>query len=156
MNEKNLVIVAPYFEPKLWTQAVADGVLLLMSPGTSFSHVDLHEAIMDLAITVGTKVIPDADSAIKVVPDINDLGKAKLVVASVKETQITQIDEIDEDKLQVYDEYVNKLKTAIEAEDSELSQTVLESMKDRLARLSGGIATIHIGAPTPTEKEKKV
>jgi len=155
-NGKNLVIVAPYFEPKLWTQAVADGVLLLMSPGTSFSHVDLHEAIMDLAITVGTKVIPDADSAIKVVPDINDLGKAKLVVASVKETQITQVDEIDEDKLQVYDEYVNKLKTAIEAEDSELSQTVLESMKDRLARLSGGIATIHIGAPTPTEKEEKI
>lgn len=154
-QSRNFVIVAPYFEPTIYTQAAADGVCLLMSPGTSFSRTDLHDALMDLAITVGTKVVPDAGSATKVVPDLKDLGVAKLVVASVKETNITQVDELEEEKAIVYAEYIERLKKSID-EDDDLQQTVIESLKDRLARLSGGIATIYVGALTPTEKEEKI
>ena len=154
-QQRNLVIIAPYFEPVIYSKAASQGVLLLMSPGTSFSHVDLHEALMDLAITVGTKVVPDIDSAITVVPDLKDLGVAKHIVSSAKETNIAQIDELDEEKAIAYEEYIEKLKKSID-EDDELQLTVVEGLKERLARLSGGIATIHVGALTPTEKEEKI
>lgn len=154
--ERNFVVVAPYFEPKLFSKAASEGVLLLMSPGTSFRHVDLHEALMDLAVTIGTKVVPDLESAQSVVPDVEkDLGHAKLIVASVKSTKITQVDELDEEKAKQYEAYIEKLKAAI-GEDSELAQASIESLKERIARLSGGIATVHVGGLTPEEKEEKI
>lgn len=154
--ERNFVVVAPYFEPKLFSKAASEGVLLLMSPGTSFRHVDLHEALMDLAVTIGTKVVPDLESAQNVVPDVEkDLGHAKLIVASVKSTKITQVDELEEEKAEQYEAYIEKLKTAI-GEDSELAQASIESLKERIARLSGGIATVHVGGLTPEEKEEKI
>ena len=152
---RNLVLIAPYFEPAIWTPAAGDGVCLIMSPGKSLDRLDLHEALMDLAITVGTKVIPDAESAIKVVPDLKDLGVAKLIVASVEETNITQVDEMEEAKAEEYEKYLQTLKAKID-DDDELRVSTVERLKERLARLSGGIATIHIGALTPTEKEEKV
>ena len=127
--ERNFVVVAPYFEPKLFSKAASEGVLLLMSPGTSFRHVDLHEALMDLAVTIGTKVVPDLESAQSVVPDVEkDLGHAKLIVASVKSTKITQVDELEEEKAEQYEAYIEKLKAAI-GEDSELAQASIESLK---------------------------
>lgn len=154
--ERNFVVVAPYFEPKLFSKAASEGVLLLMSPGTSFRHVDLHEALMDLAVTIGTKVVPDLESAQSIVPDVEkDLGHAKLIVASVKSTKITQVDELDEEKAEQYEAYIEKLKAAI-GEDSELAQASVESLKERIARLSGGIATVHVGGLTPEEKEEKI
>lgn len=154
--ERNFVVVAPYFEPKLFSKAASEGVLLLMSPGTSFRHVDLHEALMDLAVTIGTKVVPDLESAQNVVPDVEkDLGHAKLIVASVKSTKITQVDELEEEKAEQYEAYIEKLKAAI-GEDSELAQASIESLKERIARLSGGIATVHVGGLTPEEKEEKI
>lgn len=154
--QRSLVLVAPYFEPTIYSKAAADGVLLLMSPGTSFSHADLHDALMDLAITVGTKVVPDAESALTVVPDLlKDLGTAKSIVASVEETNITQPDELEATKAEAYLAYVEKLKKTIN-DDDDLQVSVMEGLKERLARLSGGIATIYVGALTPTEKEEKV
>ena len=154
--QRNLVFIAPYFEPKLFSKAAAEQVTLLMSPGTSFSQVDLHDALMDLAITVGTKVVPAAENAMEIVPDLlKDLGTAKCIVASVEETTITQPDELEEAKAIEYAEYIEKLKKKIN-DDDELQVSVVEGLKERLARLSGGIATIYVGALTPTEKEEKV
>lgn len=154
--QRNLVFIAPYFEPKLFSKAAAEQVTLVMSPGTSFSQVDLHDALMDLAITVGTKVVPAAENAMEIVPDLlKDLGTAKCIVASVEETTITQPDELEESKAIEYAEYIEKLKKKIN-DDDELQVSVVEGLKERLARLSGGIATIYVGALTPTEKEEKV
>lgn len=152
---KPLVLVAPFFEPVIWSTCAAKHVLLLQSPGTSFSHAVLHDALLDLAITVGTKVVPSVESAIDVVPELKDLGRAKLIVSSLEETKITQIDEFTEEHAKTYEEYIEKLKKAIDDDDSSRPATI-EAMKERLARLSGGIATIHLGALTPTEKEEKV
>lgn len=154
-QERNLVLIAPYFEPKLWAKFVENGVCCINSPGTSYSRVDLHDALMDLAIVLGTKVIPSVSSAIKVVPDLKDLGTAAWVITSLEETNITQSDELSEEHAKAYENYIEQLKAKID-EDNELQPTVIEALKDRLASLSGGIATIHIGALTPTEKEEKI
>lgn len=154
-QERNLVLIAPYFEPKLWAKFVENGVCCINSPGTSYSRVDLHDALMDLAIVLGTKVIPSVSSAIKVVPDLSDLGTAAWVVTSLEETNITQSDELSEEHAKAYEDYIEQLKAKID-EDNDLQPTVIEALKDRLASLSGGIATIHIGALTPTEKEEKI
>lgn len=153
-DNKTLVIIAPYFEPELYSVAAANGIVLVMSPGSSFSHLDLHEALMDLAITVGTKVIPDLENAIKTCPEIKDLGVAKHITVKVDETKITQVDELSETQAEAYFNYIENLKSKLD-DDNELTPTVQEAFKERLARLSGGIATIYIGAPTPAEREEK-
>ena len=152
---KTLVLIAPFFEPKLYADCASKGVLLLSSPGTSFSRVDLHDALMDLAITVGTKVVPSVENALDLVPELKDLGKAKLIKATLEEVVITQVDEFTPEHAKAYEEYIEKLKASID-DDDEQRPTVIESLKERLARLSGGIATIHLGALTPTEKDEKV
>lgn len=154
-NNRPLVLIAPYFEPELFSQASSMQVLLLSSPGTSFSHVDLHEALMDLAITLGTKVIPDTASVQNVIKDINEAGKAACIVASITETKVTQYEELEPEHAKMYKAYIEKLKAQIDDDDA-LSISRTEQLKDRLARLSGGIATIYVGALTPTEKEEKV
>ena len=151
---RQLVLVAPYFEPNTWSQAVSQGVTMVMSPGETLNHVDLHEALMDFAITVGTKVIPDTVSTKAVIKGIEDFGEAKLVVSSVKETKITQVDELSEEKAKTYLEYIEKLKKDIDDND-ELTIETMNLKKDRLARLSGGVAAVHIGGLTPEEKEEK-
>lgn len=154
-KNKNLVIVAPYFDSRLCSTAKTSGIYFLMAPNTSFSNIDVQDALSDLAITVGTVVVPDAESAIQVVPDLKDLGVAKYVKASVKETDITQVDELDEKKAKAYMQYVKAIKKQID-DDDELQINVMEALRERLARLTGGIATIYIGSLTPTEKEEKV
>lgn len=154
-NRRNIAFIAPYFEPELYSLAASQGVALINSPGESLDHKDLHEALMDLAIVLGTKIVPDEKSAVNVVPDLEDLGVAKLIVSSLKETSITQVDELNEEQATAYTTYIEKLKSQIDNND-ELAIHVVENLKDRLARLSGGIAIIHIGALTPEEKEEKI
>ena len=154
-NSRPLVLVAPYFEPELFTNAAARGIFMLMSPGKSFSHLDLHEALMDFAVAVGTKVIPDTASALKVCPDLKDLGVAKSIVSSMKETNVTQVEEFTEEQAKAFEDYVNALKKSLN-EDDTLTPTIQELLRDRIAKLSGGIATIRVGAPTPAEMEEKL
>jgi chaperonin GroEL len=149
---KNLVVVAPFFEPKIWSAAASSGICLIMSP--QMNHVELHEVLADFAITVGTKVIPDTTSTNSYIKSVKDLGVAKVISASIGETQVTQVDELEEEKATAYLAYVEKLKKEID-ENDELSRDVMDAKKDRLARLSGGVATVHIGALTPEEREEK-
>lgn len=153
-NDRNLVVVAPYFEPKIWSQAASSGICLIMSPGDSLNHLDLHELLCDFAVTVGTKVIPDTANTNSIIKSIDDFGVAKLVVSSIKETQITQVDELEESKAEAYLKYIENLKKEIDDND-ELTIEMQNQKKDRLARLSGGVATVYIGGLTPEEKEEK-
>ena len=152
---RNFAIIAPYFEPELYSDAASQGVALIESPGDSLDQTALHEALMDLAVTIGTKVVPDAKSAKSVVPTLDDLGVANMIISTLKGTTITQVDELSEEQAKKYQEYIDKLKSQIDDND-ELTIKTTELLKERLARLSGGIATIYIGALTPEEREEKI
>lgn len=152
---QNLAIIAPYFDSAIFERCAGEGVACIMGPGHSLDKNRLLEELRDVAIAVDTKVIPDLASTSKFIKSLEDLGRAELIVSKLDSTIITQLEEITPEHAKRYEEYVNGLCKLLD-ENDELSIARVENLKDRIARLSGGIATIHVGAPTVTEKEEKV
>jgi chaperonin GroEL len=106
------------------------------------------ELLEDLAIMTGATVISDDTGTdfSAVTPEF--LGEAKKVVSTESETVITLVENTPE-VLERAEMVRNMIK---EGENS----PSLWHLKDRLARLAGGIAAIHVGALTEVEmKEKK-
>ena len=108
------------------------------------------EMLQDIAILTGGKVITEELGLKLETTELSDLGQAK----SVK---------IDKDNTTIVDgsgakkaiaDRVAEIKNQIEKSTSDYDK---EKLKERLAKLSGGVAVINIGAITETEmKEKKV
>jgi chaperonin GroEL len=80
---------------------------------------------------------------------LSDLGKAKRIVIDKDNT--TLVDGAGErEKIQGR---INEIRVAIDKSTSDYDK---EKLQERLAKLSGGVAVIHVGAATETEmKEKK-
>ena len=80
---------------------------------------------------------------------ISDLGKADKVIVTKDHTTIVVENDTDE-----FTKYVRVLQAKIEVEENPYEK---EKMKERLAKLVGGIAIIKVGALTEVElKEKKL
>ncbi|MDD3150595.1 MAG: chaperonin GroEL [Candidatus Gastranaerophilales bacterium] len=78
------------------------------------------------------------------------MGKAKRVTVTKDATTIV----VGEDTTTKVAERVKQIKAQIEASDSEYDK---EKLQERLAKLSGGVAVIEVGAASETElKEKKL
>ena len=107
------------------------------------------EMLQDIAILTGGKVITK-DLGLKLeTTELADLGHAKSVKIDKDNTII--VDGAG-DKKAIADR-VAEIKSQIEKSTSDYDK---EKLKERLAKLSGGVAVIHIGAITETEmKEKK-
>ncbi|HWB06733.1 MAG TPA: chaperonin GroEL [Verrucomicrobiales bacterium] len=111
---------------------------------------DRRKAILeDIAILTGGKVITE-DLGIKLENvDIADLGKAKRIVIEKENTVIVE----GAGKKADITGRVGQLKRQIEETTSDYDR---EKLQERLAKLAGGVAVIHVGAATETEmKEKK-
>ncbi len=107
------------------------------------------EMLQDIAILTGGKVITK-DMGLKLESaTIEDLGTAKSVKIDKDNTTIV---DGNGDKKAIADR-VAEIKNAIEKSTSDYDK---EKLKERLAKLAGGVAVIEIGAITETEmKEKK-
>src|SRR5687768_5888014 len=80
---------------------------------------------------------------------VSQLGHARRVVVSKDTTTI--IDGAGEKS--AIEGRINQIKTEIESTDSDFDR---EKLQERLAKLSGGVAVVKVGAATETEmKEKK-
>ena len=80
---------------------------------------------------------------------VSDLGKAKRIVVDKDNTTIVD-GAGDKDQIQGR---INEIRVAIDKSTSDYDR---EKLQERLAKLSGGVAVIHVGAATETEmKEKK-
>src|SRR6187397_42077 len=103
----------------------------------------------DIGILTGGEVITEEMGLKLENTQISQLGKARRVVVSKDTTTI--IDgggESDAIKGRI-----NQIKTEIENTDSDFDR---EKLQERLAKLSGGVAVVKVGAATETEmKEKK-
>lgn len=111
---------------------------------------DRRKAMLeDIAILTGAQVISE------------DLGK-KLEQATVADLGVAKRIVIDKDNTTIIDGNgkkadiqgrVSQIKAQIEETTSDYDK---EKLKERLAKLSGGVAVIHVGAPSEVEmKEKK-
>ncbi len=107
------------------------------------------EMLNDIAILTGGKVITK-DLGLKLdTVELSDLGQVKSV--KIDKDNTTLVDGSG-DKSAIANR-IAEIKTQIEKSTSEYDK---EKLKERLAKLSGGVAVINIGAITETEmKEKK-
>ena len=111
---------------------------------------DRRKAMLeDIAILTGGKAITE-DLGIKLENvDVSDLGRAKKVKIDKENTTIVE----GAGKNAAIAARVNQLKNQIDETDSDYDK---EKLQERLAKLSGGVAVINVGAATETEmKEKK-
>lgn len=105
--------------------------------------------IEDIAILTGGKAITE-DLGVKLENiALEDLGKAKRVKIDKDDTTIIKGD----GKSQAINGRIALIRRQIEESDSDYDK---EKLQERLAKLSGGVAVINVGAATETEmKEKK-
>jgi chaperonin GroEL len=111
---------------------------------------DRRKAILeDIAILTGGKVITE-DLGIKLENvDLADLGRAKRIVIEKENTVIVE----GAGKKADITGRVTQIKRQIDETTSDYDR---EKLQERLAKLAGGVAVIHVGAATETEmKEKK-
>ncbi|MCF6461225.1 chaperonin GroEL [Clostridium sp. Cult3] len=107
------------------------------------------EMLQDIAILTGGQVISeDLGYDLKDVT-IDMLGRARRVKIDKEDTVIVD----GEGSQSAIEDRINQIKVQLEESDSEFDQ---EKYQERLAKLSGGVAVIQVGAATETElKERK-
>ncbi len=111
---------------------------------------DRRKAMLeDIAVLTGGRAISE-DLGIKLENiDVKDLGRAKKVKIDKENTTIVE----GAGETEAIKGRINQIKNQIEKTDSTYDK---EKLQERLAKLSGGVAIISIGAATETEmKEKK-
>ncbi|NQU96004.1 MAG: chaperonin GroEL [Candidatus Omnitrophica bacterium] len=103
----------------------------------------------DIAILTGGKAITE-DLGIKLEKvNLDDLGQAKRVTVDKDNTTIVE----GAGKQANISARISQIKKQIESSDSDYDK---EKLQERLAKLSGGVAVINVGAATETEmKERK-
>ena len=105
--------------------------------------------LQDIAILTGGQVISEEIGRTLESATLADLGQAARVVIDKDNTTIVD----GKGESAAVQARVKEIKTQIEATSSEYDK---EKLQERLAKLSGGVAVIKVGAATETEmKEKK-
>lgn len=150
-GKKELVIIADDVEGEALTTFVLNklrgtfNVLAVKAPGFGDRR---KEMLQDIAVlTGGTVITSELDLALEKT-ELNQLGKARKVIATKDHTTI--IDGAGDS--QAITERVNQIKAAIKEATSDFDK---EKLMERVARLSGGIGVIKVGAFTETEMKAK-
>ncbi|HEV7365053.1 MAG TPA: chaperonin GroEL [Gemmatimonadales bacterium] len=107
------------------------------------------EMLRDIAVLTGGQVISEELGFKLENATLNDLGRAKRVVVDKDNTTIVD----GRGKPDDIKGRIAEIRSAIEKSTSDYDR---EKLQERLAKLSGGVAVINVGAATETElKEKK-
>ncbi|MFH0914472.1 MAG: chaperonin GroEL [Chloroflexota bacterium] len=149
---KNIVIIAEDVEKEALATLVVNklrGVLnclALKAPGFGDRRKSMLE---DVAILTGARVITEETGRKLESVTIDDLGRARRVVADKDNTTIVE----GKGAPEAIQSRVKQIRAQIKETTSDYDK---EKLQERLAKLSGGVAVIKVGAPTEVElKEKK-
>ena len=149
---KNVVIIAEDIEGEALATLVVNklrgtlNILAVKAPGFG----DRRKAMLeDIAVLTGGVVISEEVGRKLDSVTVDDLGRTRRVVATKDDT--TFVDGEGEDG--AIQGRINQIKSQIEETTSDYDR---EKLQERLAKLSGGVAIIKVGAATEVElKEKK-
>ena len=150
---KKLVIIAEDVEGDALTNIILNklrGVFVCVAVKAPGFADRRKEMLKDIAILTGGEVITEELGLDIKETQINQLGRAKQVKVNKENTII--VDGCgDKDAIK---DRVHEIKNAIENTTSEFDK---EKLQERLAKLSGGVGVIKVGAATEVEmKEKKL
>ncbi len=107
------------------------------------------EMLRDIAVLTGGQVISEEVGFKLENATLNDLGRAKRIVVDKDNTTLVD----GKGKADGIEGRIGEIRGAIEKSTSDYDK---EKLQERLAKLSGGVAIINVGAATETEmKEKK-
>ncbi len=146
-GKKDLVIVAEDIDGEALTTFVLNklrgtfNVLGIKAPGYGDKKKEMLE---DIAVTIGATVISEEVGITFEKATLAMLGKARRVISTKDTTVIVG----GKGKKANIEARVNQLKKQRENIDSKYDK---EKLEERIAKLSGGVAVIRVGAATETE-----
>lgn len=152
-GRKQIVIIAEDFDAPVIATLVYNKIngvlnaLAVKAPGFGDRR---KEMLKDIAILTGGQVISEELGLTLENATLDMLGKAKRIVADKDHTTI--IDGAGEQK--AIEERVKEIRAQLDLTKSDYDK---EKLEERIAKLSGGVGVIRVGAATETEmKEKKL
>ncbi len=146
-GKKDLVIIADDVDGEALTTFVLNklrgifNVLAVKAPGYGDRK---KEILSDIAITVGGQVISDDLGLSLEKAELTMLGRANRIVATKDSTTIVG----GKGKKSDIEKRVAQLQVQLENTDSKFDK---EKLQERIAKLTGGVAVIRVGAATETE-----